>query len=179
MFQVGLFVGAGLRVFLLDFADRRDDPIVAQGLHRQVETHLVIAHAGAAVRNLARSQFVAALQGGFDNEVTIRHQQRVLALVALACPDERLHEAVPEGGTAIDSDVAGNAKLGGAALDEGALFGIDAAGVGEHGVHRVAALAQVGNAEAGVQAACEGQHDVFLVGHVGSVGVSLQQQARP
>jgi hypothetical protein len=44
-------------------------------------------------------------------------------------------------------------KIGGALFDVGALLGIDAAGVGEHGVHGPAALLQVGNAETGVESA--------------------------
>src|SRR5690606_10516792 len=32
LFQIGLLVGAGLRVFLLDLADRRHDPVVARRL---------------------------------------------------------------------------------------------------------------------------------------------------
>jgi len=54
-FEIFLLVGARLRVFLLDFADRRDDGVVALRLHREVEADLIIAHAGAAVRDRARA----------------------------------------------------------------------------------------------------------------------------
>src|SRR5690606_25669933 len=47
-------------------------------------------------------------------------------------------------------------------LDGRALFGIDAAGVGEHRVHRPAALLQPRHAEAGVEAAGEGEDDVVV-----------------
>src|SRR5690606_21166137 len=92
-------------------------------------------------------------------------QQRVLALVALASHDEGLDEALPQRRSAVDGDVAGGAQLGSARLDVGAFLGIDAAGVGEDGVHGPAPLAQPGNAEAGVEAAGEGEDDGF-VGHV-------------
>src|SRR5690606_30815385 len=44
------------------------------------------------------------------------------------------------------------------------LVGVHAAGVGEHGVHPPAALLQPGHAEAGIQAAGEGEDDVFGIG---------------
>src|SRR5690606_14305067 len=101
--QVGLLVGAGLRVLLLDFADRGDDAVVAGSpapgrRDSKVEAHLVVAHAGAAVGDGIGAQFGSARQRGIHDQVTIRHQQRVLALVALARPYERAHEAVPQRG---------------------------------------------------------------------------------
>src|SRR3546814_13935696 len=36
-FQVLLLVGARLRVFLLDFPDRRDDAVTTGSLHREIE----------------------------------------------------------------------------------------------------------------------------------------------
>ena len=167
LFQVGLFVGTGLRVFLLDLADRRHDAVVATGLHRKIETHLVVAHAGATVRDGIGAQLGGPLQRGVDDQVAVGHQQRVLALVTLARPHERLDEALPDRRATIDGDVAGHAQLGGALLDEGAFFGIHAAGIGEHGMDVPAAFLQVGHAEAGVEAAGEGEDDVFGLVHGG------------
>src|SRR3546814_8345436 len=56
LFKVALLVGAHLGVLLLDLADRRQDGVIAAGLDRQIEAHLIVAHAGAAVRNRARTQ---------------------------------------------------------------------------------------------------------------------------
>src|SRR5207342_1569015 len=98
---------------------------------------------------------------GVDDQVTIRDQQRVLALVALARHDERLDEAVPDRGAAIDGHVRGHAEFGRARFDGRAFFRVDAAGVGEHGVHVPAPFLQVGDAEGSVEAAGEGQHDVL------------------
>ena len=169
LFQVLLLVGAGLGVFLLDLTDRGDDFVIAQGLDRQVKTHLVIAHAGAAVGNGLGAQLGAALQRGVDNQVAVGDQQRVLALVGLAGHHERLDEAFPDRRATVDGDMAGHAQLGGALFDEITLFGIHAAGVGEHGMHVPAALLQVGHAEGGIQSAGEGQDDVF-VAHGGFSG---------
>src|SRR5690606_38024035 len=94
------------------------------------------------------------------DQVTVRDQQRILALVTLAGPDERLDEAVPDRGTAVDGEVRGHAQLRRPRLDRGAFGRVHAAGVGEHGVHVPALLLEVGNAEGGVQAAAEGQHDI-------------------
>src|SRR5690606_998454 len=164
LLQVGLLVGAYLGVLLLDLADRRHDAVVALGLYRQVEAHLVVAHAGAAVGDGVGAQFGGAPERGVHDQVAVRHQQRVLALVALAGPHERLDESVPDRRAAVDGDVAGHAELGRALLDELALVGVHAAGVGEHGMHPPAALLQVGHAEAGIQAAGEGEDDVFGIG---------------
>src|SRR5690606_1425634 len=90
-----------------------------------------------------------------------------LALVALSGPHERLDEAVPDRGAAIDGEVRGHAELGGTRLDRRAFGRVHAAGVGEHGMHVPAALLQVGHAERGVQAAAEGEHDV--AGRAGNV----------
>src|SRR5690606_18994685 len=49
LLEVGLLVGAGLRVLLLDLADRGNDRPVPRRFHGQVEADLVVAHAGAAV----------------------------------------------------------------------------------------------------------------------------------
>src|SRR6185437_12260443 len=46
LLQELLLVGARLGVLLLDLADRRHDLVVTQRLHREVEAHLVVAHAG-------------------------------------------------------------------------------------------------------------------------------------
>src|SRR3546814_20984038 len=75
------------------------------------------------------------------------------SLVAFAGPHERLDEAGPDRRTAVDRDMAGHAQFLRAVLDEGALFSVDTAGIGEHGVHGPAALLQIGHAEAGVEAA--------------------------
>src|SRR3546814_18508970 len=80
LFKVALLVGAHLGVLLLDLADRRQDGVIAAGLDRQIEAHLIVAHAGAAVRNRARTQFGGALERGIDDQVAIRDQQRILAL---------------------------------------------------------------------------------------------------
>src|SRR6185437_1109759 len=64
LFEILLFVRARLRVFLLDLADRRDDDVIAERLDRQVETHLVVTHARAAVRDEFRTQLIAALERG-------------------------------------------------------------------------------------------------------------------
>jgi hypothetical protein len=131
-------------VFLLDFADGRDDLVIAARLHRQVEAHLVVAHARATVRDGARAERVRACERRVDDQVTVGHQQRVLALVALARHHERLDEAFPDRGAAVDGDVRGHAEFRGARFDGRALFRVDAAGVGEHGVDVPAALLQVG-----------------------------------
>src|SRR5690606_28204638 len=68
LLQVRLLVGAYLGVFFLDLADRRDDLVVAQRLDRQVEPDLVVAHAGAAVRDRARAQLGSPLQRCLDNQ---------------------------------------------------------------------------------------------------------------
>src|SRR5690606_29975912 len=135
LLQVGLLVGAGLGVLLLDLADRGHDAVVAAGLDRQVEAHLVVAHAGAAVGDRIGAQFGGTRQRGVDDQVAVRDQQRVLALVALASPDERPDEARPDRRAAVDGDVAGHAQLRRALLDDRALVGIDSTGIGEHGVH--------------------------------------------
>ena len=165
LLQISLFVGARLRVFLLNLADRRHDLVVAQRLHRQVETHLVIAHAGATVCDRVRAQFGGALQRGLDNQVTVGHQQRVLALVALARPHEWLDETGPDRRAAIHGDVAGYAHFLRAPFDEGALRGIDTAGVGKYGMHGPAVLLQPRHAEAGVEATGKGEDDVFGAGN--------------
>jgi len=134
---------------------------------------LVVAHAGAAVGDDVGAQFGGALERGVHDQVTIRDQQRVLPLVALTGPHERLDEATPDGRATVDGDVAGDAQFGGTLFDEIALFVIHATGIGEHGVHVVAALLQVGHAEAGVESAGEGQDDVFLA-HGGQVQVGMQ-----
>src|SRR3546814_12340981 len=59
-FQVLLLVGARLRVFLLDFPDRRDDAVTTGSLHREIEAHLVVAHSGAAVRDRVGAQVARA-----------------------------------------------------------------------------------------------------------------------
>src|SRR3546814_10258497 len=94
--QVLLLVGARLRVFLLDFPDRRDDAVTTGSLHREIEAHLVVAHSGAAVRDRVGAQVARARQRGVDDQVAVGHQQRILPLVALARPHERLDEAVPD-----------------------------------------------------------------------------------
>src|SRR5690606_41384854 len=81
-------------------------------------------------------------------------------------PHERLDEPVPDRRPAIDGDVAGDAQLLGTLLDVGTLLRIDAAGIGKDRMHPPAALGEPGNAEAGVEAAGEGEDDVFA-GHGG------------
>ena len=169
LLEIGLFVGAGLGVFLLDFADRRDDREVAAGLDREIETHLIVAHAGATVGDDLRAESLRARQGGVDDQITVGDQQRILALVGLAGPDERLDEAVPQRRAAVDGDVRCDAELLRAVFDERALLGVDAAGIGEHGMHRPALFLQIGHAETGVEAAGECENDVFGLGH----GLSL------
>src|SRR5690242_14772401 len=159
--QVFLLVRAHRGVFLLDFADRGDDFEIAQRLHSKVETHLVVAHAGAAVRDRARVEFARALDRGFHDQIAIRNQQRILALVTLARPNERLDEVFPQRGAAIDGDVRGDAQFLGARLDVRTLLGTHAAGIGEHGVHAPTAFQQVRYAEAGVEATGKGENDVL------------------
>ncbi|EFF45066.1 hypothetical protein XAUB_08330 [Xanthomonas citri pv. aurantifolii str. ICPB 11122] len=151
-------------MLFLDLANRRNDLIVAQRLHCQVETHLVVAHAGATVRNDARTQFFGTLERSIHDQVAVGHQQWVLALVPLARPHERLDEAVPDRRATVHGDVAGRAQFGGALLDELTLFGIHTTGVGKHGVHRIAPLLQIRNAEAGVQTTGKRENDVLGAG---------------
>ena len=120
------------------------------------------------------AQLGSTLQRGIDDQVAVRDQQRVLALVAFAGPHKRLDEAFPDGRATVDGKVARHAQFGGALLDEVTLFIIDAAGVGEHGVHVVAALLQVRHAEAGIQAAGEGENDVFVAHGVRSTGMGIR-----
>jgi hypothetical protein len=105
------------------------------------------------------------LSDGIDDQIAIGHQQRILPLIALTRPDEGFDEAVPDRRAAVDGDVRGGLQFRGALLDEGTLLGIDATGVGEDGVHGPAAFLQPGDAEAGVEAAGEGEDDGFFVGH--------------
>src|SRR3546814_4958413 len=93
---------------------------------------------------------------------------------SLARPRERLDEAVPDRRPAVDGDVAGHAQLRRARLDGRALFGVDAAGICEHRVHRPAALLQPRHAEAGVEAATEGQDDVGGAG-IGDWGFEIRE----
>ena len=161
LLQIGLFVGAGLGVLLLDFANRADDGVVAAGFDRQIETHLIVAHAGAAVGDDLRTEIPRAREGGVDNQITVRDQQRILALVSLAGPDERLDESIPQRRPAVDSDVRCDAELLRALFDERAFLGINATGIGEHGMHGPTLFLQIGHAETGVEAAGEGENDVF------------------
>ena len=50
---------AHARVVVLDLAHRREDLEVAEGAYREVETNLVVAHAGAAVRDRGGAFFFA------------------------------------------------------------------------------------------------------------------------
>src|SRR6185312_9403796 len=91
------------------------------------------------------------------------------------------HETVPDRRTAVHGDVARHARLLRAVLDEGALLGIHTTGVGEHRMHGPAALLEVGHAETGVEAAGEGEDDVFAHGlriQVGEVSVGRNDDAR-
>ena len=148
-------------MFLLDFPYRRDDLVIAQCLHGKVETHLVVAHAGATVRDNAGAEFISAAQRGFNDEIAVGNQQRILALVTLARPDKGFHEPRPDGGAAIDCHMAGHAQFRGTRFDEGTLLGVHAAGIGKNRMHGPAAFLQVRHAEAGVEAAGEGEDDVF------------------
>src|SRR5476649_566642 len=98
-------------MLLLDFADRRDYLVITERLHREIETHLIVAHAGATVRDGASAEFIGARDGGVDDQVTIGHQQRILPLIALAGPDEWFDEAVPECRAAVGGDVTGDAQF--------------------------------------------------------------------
>ena len=175
LLEIFLLVGADFGVLLLDLADRRDDLVVAERLDREIEAHLIVAHAGAAVREDFGAELVAAFQRFLDDDVAIRDEQRILALVELAGLDQRLHEAVPDRLRSVDRAMRGDAELLRALLDVIALLGRNAAGVGEHRVHRIAAFLEVRHAEARVEAAREREHDV-----PGSSSMSfLARRARP
>ncbi len=113
------------------------------------------------MRNCLGAQFLGPSDGRVDDQIAVGHQQRVLALVGLAGLYERLDEAFPDSRTTVDGDMAGHAQLRCALLDIGALFGINAAGVGKHGMHGPAALLEIRHAEAGVEATGEGENDIF------------------
>ncbi len=166
LFEIVLFVSAHLRVFALDFANRCNDLVVAERFHTEVEAHLVVAHARATVRNGQRADLRCSGKHRLDDQIAIRYEQRILALVALARPDERLDEARPDRGASVHTDVTRGTQLERARLDSRAFPRINPAAVREHGMHRVAAFAQPRNAEAGVEATGEGQDDV-LVGNRG------------
>jgi hypothetical protein len=178
LLQVGLLVGARLRVFLLDFADRRDDAVIATRLHRQVETHLVVAHAGATVGDGLGAEVPGPRERGSDDQVAVADQQRILRLVALARTHERLDETGPDRRAPVDGGVRRHAEFGGALLDVRTLLRIHAAGIGEHGVHVPAAFPEVWHAETGVEAAGEGQDDVLAFG-IGNRGLGIRGSRFP
>src|SRR3546814_19685224 len=60
--------------------------------------------------------------------------------------------------------MAGHAQFTRALFDERALGGIHPAGVGKYRVYLPALFLQVGHAEAGVEAAGEGENDMFGAG---------------
>ncbi len=159
LLQPALLVGPHLRVLLLDLADRRHDHIVAQGLDGDVEAHLVVAHAGAAVGEMPGAQRIAPLERFLHDEVPVRDQQRVLALVPLPGAHQRLDEFVPDRLRGVDGAVLDRAQFLRALLDVVAFLRADTAGVAEQRVHGVAALDQPRHAEAGVEAAGEGEDD--------------------
>ena len=163
-------------MFFLDLADRRDDFVVAERLDGQVETHLVVAHAGTAVRNGAGSDFGSALQGRFHDQIAIRHQQRILALVTFTRPHEGLDEIAPDGWATIDRDMAGSTQFRRALLDVLALRIVHAAGIGKNRVHVISALLEPGNAKTRVEPARERKHDVFGVGN-GEWGIGNRRSA--
>jgi hypothetical protein len=105
-----------------------------------------------------------ALERRIDNQIAVGNEQRILALIRLAGPDERLDEAVPDRLPAVDGHVRGDAELLRALFDVFALLGIDAAGVGEHGVHGPAALLEIRHAETGIESTGKREDDVFAHG---------------
>jgi hypothetical protein len=150
----------------LDVADRREDVVVAERADGLVEADLVVAHAGAAVREQAGPAGVGEGERLLDDDVAVRDEQRVDVLVELAADHQRDDDAVPDRLGAVVGDVLDGAELARAGLDVGALGRVDAAGVDEQGDDVVAALAQVRHAEGGVEAAGEGEDDRrFLGGH--------------
>ena len=74
IFQIRLLIGAGLGVLFLDFTDRRNDAVLALRLHCQVKAHLVIAHAGAAMRDGIGTQCFRPRQRGIHDQIAVRHQ---------------------------------------------------------------------------------------------------------
>src|SRR5262249_28031959 len=70
-------------------------------------------------------------------------------------------EAVPDRLRSVDRAMRCDAELLRALFDVVALLGRNAAGVGEHGVHGVAALLQIRHAEARVESARKREHDVL------------------
>src|SRR5262249_33980038 len=81
-----LLVGANVCVLGADVADRRDDLEVGKGADREVEAHLVVAHGGAPVSERAIALGTTELDALFDDDVAVRAEERILALVEGAAP---------------------------------------------------------------------------------------------
>src|SRR5690242_12860026 len=110
------------------------------------------------MRDRAGAEFGRALDRGVDDQITVRHQQWILTLIAFAGPHERLDEVVPKRRAPVDRDVRSDAQLPGARLDVRALVLAHATGIGKHGVHLPAAFREVWHAEAGVETAGKGEN---------------------
>src|SRR5699024_6436416 len=158
--QKGLFVRTRLGVLLLDFTYRRDDLPIALRFHSQVEAYLVVAHAGVAVCDGPGTQLGSTRKGRFHDQITVGYQQRILPLIPLACPYERLDEVLPQRRTAIDGNVAGHAQFMRAIFDEGTLLGVHATGIGENGMHGPTLFPEPGHTETGIKAAGKGENDI-------------------
>ena len=177
LFEVSLFIGTDFLVLFLDFANWRDDLVVAQRFHRQIKAHLVIAHASTTMRDASSAKFLRTRQCRFDNQVSIRDKQRVLPLITLADLHERLDEAAPDRRAAIDRHMTRRTELDGTRLDKRALLVIDTPGIGKHRMHGVTTLPQPGNAEAGVESAGEGKDNVlaFSAGGIRDSGFGIRR----
>ena len=146
----------------LQVANRRMNFVLAEAAHGLVEAQLVVAHAGAAVSEVARTEPIAQLEAALDDQVAVRTQQGILAAHARVAPHQRDHEFVPDRLGHVDLVVLGGAQADGPLADVPAARLVHATGVDKRGMHLETLLHQVQDTVAGVQAAGEGQNDFLL-----------------
>ena len=124
----------------------------------EIEAHLIVAHAGAAVGEGDDAAVLAEAQRLLDDHVAVGAEQRILPLVELRRPRRAGRPPAPRSvAAAVDGHVLGRAERARALLDVAALGLVDAAGVDEERDDVVALLAEVGDAEARVEPARERQ----------------------
>jgi hypothetical protein len=154
---------------LLDFANRGDDVVIAESSHGQIETHLVIPHTGASVREVASADPVAQLQCLLHDHITVGTQQRILVLIKTATPKHRQHDMSPDFRAGFRDLVADCAELCRTRCDVSALVFCDATCVDEQCRDLVSLLGQPWDAKAGIETAGERKHDRFFSHRISSI----------
>jgi hypothetical protein len=89
-------MGTHVAGLALQVADGRMNRVVAQRAYRLVETKLVVAHAGTAVREVRGAELVGQFQALLHDDITIRAQHRILLEHARTRPQQRHHELIPQ-----------------------------------------------------------------------------------